>query len=241
MEKYKKSAINLIKNPIFIVPVIIVAIASFGYLLSHSTVNVDVLSADRYFYGNELVSQQRIFAPLINKVLNIMGFYPFLVDFLAVLFLIISTILYCSFFDVISKNKIKTIAYTIFSCFFISYPLMMEYFTYEPMGLTTSFGFCFIAISLILFYEYLLSHKKTLFIFSIIILWCAISLYESFATVNIMGVLGTILIDILYVNEKKLKLSKNILIGIKYLIPLIIAILFNYIITNFILIIYKNL
>ena len=235
MEKYKKSAIKLIKTPTFIVPLIIVAIAGFGYLLTHTTVNVDVLSGNRYIDGTELIAQQRLLAPIIDKIFNIMDFYPFLVDFIAVLFLMVATILFCSLFDVVSKSKIKTISYTIFSCLFISYPLMMEIFPYTPAGLSISIGFCLTALSLIVFYEFLNCKQKKLAILSGIYLWGAISLYESFATVYIMGVLAIILIKILFVNDKKVKLRKHILEGIWYIINLAVVIMINGAITSLIL------
>ena len=235
MEKYKKSAIKLLKTPTFIVPLIIVTIASFGYLLTHTAVSVDVLASDRYTDGIELIAQQRLLAPIIDKIFNIMDFYPFLVDFIAVLFLILATILFCSLFDVVSKSKIKTISYTIFSCFFISYPLMMEIFPYTPAGLSIAIGFCLTALSLIVFYEFLSCKKKKLTILSGICLWGAISLYESFATVYIMGVLAIILIKILFVNDKKEKLRNHILEGIWYIINLVVVIMINSIVTSMIL------
>ncbi len=110
MEKYKDSFIKFFKTPIFIVPLIIVLIGSYGYLLTHSTVNMDNLSCDRYYGENELIKQQRLAAPIIEKIFNVMDFYPFFADFIAVLFLLIASVLFCTLFDFISKGKIKTIS-----------------------------------------------------------------------------------------------------------------------------------
>ena len=46
VKAYKQIGINLIKKLEYIIPLLIVTIASYGYLLTHSTVNVDVLSSD---------------------------------------------------------------------------------------------------------------------------------------------------------------------------------------------------
>ncbi len=233
MEKYKKSAIKLIKNPSFIVPIVIVAIASYGYLLGHSTINVDVLAADRYFQGMELVAQGRIVLPILEKILKIFNFYPFLVDFIAVLFFIFDILLYCSIFDVMSKNKIKPIAYTVFACIFISYPLIMEYFTFVPLGLSCAMAFALVAISIILFNECLISKRLRFFFSSIFTLWMSISIYESFAVVYIMAVLLIILIKILFSNKEKVKLRKIIIYGLQFAIPLMIAVLFNIVLVKF--------
>ena len=231
MEKYKKSFIKLLKTPEFIIPIILVSIGGFGYLLSHSTINVDNLSADRYFQGTQLLAQKRLVAPILDKILGVMNYYPFLVDFLAVVCFIFVATMFCSLFDVISKNKIKTISYTIFSCFFISYPLMMEYFVYLPMGLTIALGFVFAAISLILLHEFTISKKASLFSIGTFLLWCSISLYESFAEVYIVGVFIILFLKVIFDNEKT---KKSFFDGLKYLGSLIVAIVFNYIITNLI-------
>ena len=203
MEKYKQSFIKLITNKSFLITVIIVAIASYGYTLEHVAVNIDVLSADKFMEGTELIAQHRLMGPIIERIFNIMDFYPFLGDFIAVILLIISAILYCSLFDVISKGKIKNIAYTIFACFFISYPLIMEIFVFSPMGISIALGFCLIAISLMFIHEAFIDKKKSKFVIGTIALWCAISFYESFAVVYIVGVLSITLLEILYANCPK--------------------------------------
>lgn len=233
MEKYKKSVIKLMKNPWFIVPVIIVAIASFGYLLTHDTVNIDTLASNRYYDGTELIAQGRLVNPLLDKIFNVMEYKPFFVNFLAVLFLILATLLYSSLFDVVSKSKIKLGAYTIFACLFISYPLSMEVFLYEPMGLSIALGFNFTALSLIAFYEFLQNKQKRYAIFSVIFLWCAISIYESFAAVYIVAFISIILIETLYNQEKK-TFKEYIKEVLWYIVPLIIAIVLNTIVVNLI-------
>ena len=238
MAKYKDLVLKFFKNPMFIIPLIIVTIGSFGYLLGHETINIDVLSSDRYYGENVLIEQGRLMAPLIDKIFNIMNFYPFLADFIAVLFLMLGAILFCAFFDSASKGKIKMIAYTIFACFFVSYPLLMEAFVFEPMGISIALGFCFIAISLMLLNECLKTNSNKLFIGGTILLWCAISLYESFAVVYIVGVFLLLLVKILYENESRQSIKEYILTGLKFVAPLVIAILFNFVVTNAVIIIW---
>ena len=232
MREYKKIAIKIIKKLNYIIPIILVTIASYGYLLIHNTVNIDVLSGDKYFNGEYLIAQKRIAGPILQKVFGIFDFYPFLADFIAVILFIIASVLFCTLFHVTSKGKIKTIAYTIFSCLFISYPLMMQFFPYIPMGISIGLGYCLVAISILSFESFLRSQKCLYAIISIGTLWCSISLYESFATVYIMVVLSILLIEILFLNKK---ISEIIFKGLKFILPLLIAILLNIIVSNLIL------
>lgn len=235
MKEYKEIAVNFMKKTDYIIPLILVTIASYGYFLINSTVNVDVLSSERYFKGEYLIAQKRIAGPILERIFGIFDFYPFLADFIAVIFFIIASILFCTLFYVISNGKIKTIAYTIFSCLFVSYPLMMQILPYIPMGISIGLGFSLVAISLLSFKKFLDSNAFYYTIISVLTLWCSISLYESFTTVYIMGVLSILLIKLLFENENNKKLSENIKEGLKYLLPLIMAVLLNVIISNLIL------
>lgn len=157
-----------------------------------------------------------------------MDFYPFFVDFITVILLIIAAILFCSLFNEISKGRLRKIAYTIFACFFITYPLVMEIFTYVPMGISISLGFIAIALSLISYTEYLNTNKTRYMIFSVLMIWLAVSLYESFAVVYVLGVFAIKVIELLYADEKK-KLRDVIKDCILYFIPLLLGIMINYI------------
>lgn len=228
MKKYKENAFDLFKNLKFILPVIFIAILGYGYLLTHSTVNVDTLSADRYFEGSELIGQSRLLAPILDKLLGIMNFYPFFVDFIAVVLLIIAGIVFCSLFKEASNGKIKNKSYVIFTCFFITYPLLMEVFTYVPMGLSISIGFILIGISLMLAREAINKKKYIYLIISSCAIWGAVSLYEAFACVYVLGVFLVMAIEIIYLKNNK-KIKDIIKTGIIYAVPLIIGILINYI------------
>lgn len=239
MEKYKNTFIKFLKTPIFIVPLIIVIIASYGYLLTHSTVNIDSLTYELYHENNLLLGQKRVMSPLIEKIFHTMNYYPFFGDFLGLLLITIWAILFCTVFDVITKSKIKIGAYTIFACIFMSYPLIMDEIAAATMSICIGLGFCFIAIALALMNEFARQNKDKFLILSTIIIFGAISLYESFALVYIIGTLAIMLLKILFVNEKKLKLREHILEGLKFALPLILAFLCNIIIPNLIIAIFK--
>lgn len=208
MGKYKDNIEKLIKNVWFIVPVILTAVLSFGYAITNTSISVDTLSGERYFSEGELIAQGRFTATLIHKIFSVMEFNPFFVDTLAVIFLVMSAIAMCSLFMVISQDKIKNVAYTIFACVFISYPLINEIFVYTPAGLSVGIGYFMTAVSLIFMYEMIKNNKNTNIIPSIILVCLAISLYESFAAVYLCGAVMLVILNYIYsdsVDEKKFK------------------------------------
>ncbi len=230
MQKYKEKAVELIKNIKYIIPVVITAILSFGFVITHHSINGDVLSYDRYFEQGELIAQGRFTAPLINKIFNIMNFNPFFVDTLAVLFLIASAILFCLLFDRVSKGKLNDNVYTIFSCLFISYPLISEIFTFTPASLSIGIGYFLTAISLMIGYESIFNCYSKIkgIIFETILLCLAVYLYESFAAVYLCGIFMILIIEYLY-NKNRMKFFDLIKKGFLFVIPLVIAIIGGYI------------
>jgi len=225
---YKENIEKLIKNVWFIVPVILTTILSFGYVVNNTAISVDTLSGNRYFSEGELIAQGRFTATLIHKIFNVMEFNPFFVDTLAVVFLVISSIVMCSLFMTISQGKIKDIAYTIFSCIFVSYPLINEIFVYTPAGLSVGIGYFMIAVSLILMYEMIKNNKKINIIISIILVCFAISLYESFAAVYLCGAVMVVILNYIYsdsTHEKTFK--RNLKYAIVLLIVVIVAVILN--------------
>lgn len=223
MGKYKLIIKNFITDVTYIIPVLITSLLSFGFVLTHSSVNIDTLAYDRYFNGNALLAQSRFTAPLLDKIFNIMQFNPFFVDCLAVLFLILSSILFCSLFKIISNNKINPIAYTIFSCILISYPLLPEIFTYTPASLNICLSYCLIAFSLILSYENIKYKKKYLWIPASIITCLTISLYESFASVYLLGIFMILILEFFYNIKSKKTFSEFFLFFVKLLFPLVLG------------------
>lgn len=229
MKEYKKNIYEFISNVKYMIPVILTAILGFGFVLTHSSINIDTLSYDRYFSQGMLLEQERFAAPLLQKVFRIMEFNPFFVDGLAVIFLITAAILFCALFKKISKDNIANIAYVIFSCLFISYPIMPEIFTYTPASLNICLSYCITAISLMLTYEFIENSSKKAYLISPILLCIAISLYESFAAVYLIGVFIILFLKILY-SKKKFKFKEMVIYIIKFFITMILALILNFII-----------
>lgn len=230
MKYYKEKIVELLKDVKFIIPVIITAILSFGFVITHHSINIDTLSYDRYFNEGELIAQGRISATIINKIFNVMSFNPFFVDAIAVIFLIIGSILFCLLFGRVAKDKFKNVVYTIFSCMFISYPLICEIFTYMPAGLSVGIGYCLVALSLMIVYEscFLEYNKFKTIVINTILLCLAVYLYESFAAVYLCGIFAIIIIEFVC-NKNKIKLFELIKFVFFMIVPLILGIVLGFV------------
>lgn len=129
-----------IKKINYILPVIITAILSFGFTITNYSVNIDSLEYERYYEsGNELLAQGRFGIVFINKIIHIFEFNPFFNDLLAVILIILSTIILCALFKKITNNKLNEKVYTIFSCLFVSYPLISEIFLYNSLNIAIAY------------------------------------------------------------------------------------------------------
>ena len=169
MKNLKEEIEFFVRKIEYIIPLIITAILSFGFVITHYSVNIDTLSSERYYREGELLTQSRYGGVLLDKIFGVMEYNPFFVDCLAVIFLVMASIAFCILFKKISKNKINTVAYTIFSCLFVSYPLINEIFVYTPMSLGVCFSFFIVAVILNLLYSYRYSKKIRNLIYSTLI------------------------------------------------------------------------
>ena len=237
MENLKKNVYFFVKKPEYIIPLILVIILSFGFVVTHYSINVDTLSDSRYYKDGELLAQNRYGGVLIDKIFGVMEYNPFFVDGLAVIFLAMAAITFCILFKRISQDKINTVTYTIFSCLFVSSPLINEIFAYTPMSLGVCFSFFVNAIIFNLVYSYKITEKKKYLIFSTIMLCIISAIYESSVTVYLSGIIMVEILDYIYGKHQNAKyIIKNLLI---MLIPLLISMIINAIISKLILIIFN--
>jgi len=201
--EWKKQIIYFMSNKWYLISVVITAFMSYGFTIANPTVSTDDLSMDYYFRQGGLLSQGRFTQILIDKVLGIYHFRPFVLDGLAVICLIIAAILWCSLFRKVTGEHLKIVTYIVFSCFFISYPLINEIFIYMSASFSVCLGHALIPLILILLYEereYL--QKGKIFLISILICF-TISLYESLVAVYIFGVFAILILQYFYRNRNK--------------------------------------
>ena len=233
MKTLKEDIEFFVKKIEYFIPLIITAILSFGFVITHYSVNIDTLSDVRYYKEGELLTQSRYGGVLLDKIFGVMEYNPFFVDCLAVIFLVMASIAFCILFKKISKNKINIVAYTIFSCLFVSYPLINEIFVYTPMSLGVCFSFFVAAVILNLLYSYRDNKKIRNLVYSALLMCLIISIYESSAAVLLCGFFIIEILDSIYNNHNK-KIRDAIMNIIIMIIPMVIALIINSIISNLI-------
>lgn len=240
MKEFKEDIEFFVKKIEYIIPLIITAILSFGFVITHYSVNIDTLSAERYYREGELLAQSRYGGVLLDKIFKVMEFNPFFVDCLAVIFLIAASVVFCILFKRISNSKINIVSYIIFSCLFVSYPLINEIFVYTPMSLGVCFSFFMVAVALNLLYLYKKNNNKKYLLYVILILCLVNSIYESSATVYLCGIFIMEIIDYIYSQNKK-TLFTTIKQILRMIVPLLIALILNLIISKLIFILFNIL
>ena len=190
MEKWREYFRKFYESRIYILLLAFTATCAYGFKIIHPTIGIDDTPHAYYFEEGLVAVVGRWVLFLLNKVLNIADFAPFLTDFAAVLILMAAvTVWAVLFYSVFGGEKTK---YIFFSLIFISCPLICEVFTYYLHN-GIAIGYLASGISLCLFREGLIQLKQKgkairLFAGSSVGLWIAMGCYESFMVVWILGV-----------------------------------------------------
>lgn len=171
-------------NPLYILPVLISTILCYAYYLAHETVTIDSLSSDRYYHGL-LVAQGRLTATIIE---NYLGFehLPIAVEnIIGLICFILGATVFCIIFDK-AKPQSNVLPYTFFTCLYITFPLMNEYFMFKGSVLTT--GGSILLVSFALYFALKIKNLIASILISSIFIFFAYSWYESFILVYIGAV-----------------------------------------------------
>ena len=171
-------------NPLYIFPVLISTILCYAYYLTHETVTIDSLSSDRYYHGL-LVAQGRLTATIIE---NYLGFehLPIAVEnIIGLICFILGATVFCIIFDK-AKPQCNVLPYTFFTCLYITFPLMNEYFMFKGSVLTT--GGSILLVSFALYFALKIKNLIASILISSIFIFFAYSWYKSFILVYIGAV-----------------------------------------------------
>lgn len=199
IQELKKQVQYFINNKIYMVSLIIAAIAGYGYEITHTSMGIDDVCIEIYFDDGLGVAIGRWPFYLINKIFHITDFQPFLLELLSVMFLMFAAILWSSVIRYILQKEIPMICYIVFSAMFLDYSLIAEVFIYY---LQNGIGiiYCLTAVSLFVYYYIQTQRfhwkKKIPYIAGMSILMClAISFYESAVPLFLMGIFFVMLMD----------------------------------------------
>lgn len=180
-----------LKQKMYVILLAVTAVCSYGYAIVQPGLGIDDTATELYFVDGVAVVMGRWVIFLLNRILNMAKFAPFFIDFIGVLLLIAAVVLLCVLFRRILGEKVPLWGYIIFSCVFLSNPIISEvyiYYIHNGIGL----GYILIALALLLFLDMLdqPGRKKIPQVTGqMLLLWIAAGCYESFLVLYILGII----------------------------------------------------
>lgn len=198
MKSWMEDFISFWKNKYYAIALSLTAVFSYGFLVTHHTVGIDDTPFAYYFEDGLAAIVGRWVLFLLNKAVHISDFAPFLTDLAGVLIMLLAVTVWCVLFRRIFRDKIPVYGYILFSCLFLSNPLISEVFTYYLHN-GVAIGYLFSGLSLCFFMEGV-NRRETkegkglgrgcmaAWLGSSVCLWIALGCYESFMIVYLVGV-----------------------------------------------------
>lgn len=212
---YKEQIKYFISNKIYVVTIIIVAILSYGFTITHYSIGIDDLCFDRYVNGTYLLSAKRWGTWLLYNIFQINEFTPFWLDAVVTIFMIIIALVLCAFIRKQYKNKIGICGYIVFSSLLISNPLINQFFIYQSTNFAIVVSNLITIICVIIIFEnYFNENKKRINIICGFILTIPIAMYESCVQTYLIILLVTMFIKITQEKISNKKLFKYFFVSI---------------------------
>lgn len=204
MKQWQDKISIFVKNKFYMVMLSLIALCSYGFFVTHPTVGIDDTPYNYYFEEGLIAIVGRWCLYLLNKVVDIAEFTPFLPDFAAVLLLMAAAIVWSALFYSVLEDNIPMWGYLVFGGLLISNSLHSEVLTYYLHN-GMAIGYLFTGISLVCLKTGLdridesglkPDCKKILYLgCAAATMVVAIGCYESFMIVWLVGVLLLLLAE----------------------------------------------
>lgn len=130
MKKWLDELRGLWGNRFYVLGMSFAAVFSYGFLVTHQTVGIDDTPYAYYFEEGLAAVVGRWVLFLVNKVLRLADFGPFMIDLCGVLILMLAASVWCALLIRILGKRVPFWGYLAFSCLFLSNPLISEVYTY---------------------------------------------------------------------------------------------------------------
>lgn len=188
MKEYKENFLALCKNRIYLLTLALTAAAAYGFMVSHQTVGIDDTPYAYYFQEGLVAIVGRWVLYLLNKILFIGEFAPWVTDLAGVLILMAAVTVWAALFRTVLKEKISEWGYLFFAAVFLSCPLISEVYTYYLHN-GISVGYLCVGLSLCFLRKWWERPGKfSMAAGTVCFLWAALGCYESFMVVWLLGV-----------------------------------------------------
>ena len=178
---------------------ILTALCSYGFLITHHTAGIDDTPFSLYFEEGLNAIVGRWFLFLLNKIFHVADFTPFIADLAGVLILMAAVAVWGALLYSICGDRAPRRGCLLFSCIFLSCPLLAEVYPYYLHN-GVSVGYLCTGISLCFFRELseekgsrrkILAQAAGMAFFLFVALGC----YESFMIVWLTGIFLVLLTE----------------------------------------------
>ncbi len=206
---------KLFSSGIYVIFTLLAGVLSYGFEITHFSMGIDDISMHMYLDKGLLPETGRWVLFLINKVILLSAFNPFVTEVVGFIFLYIAAGIFCVLIMRISKGSVSIHALTVFAAIFISNPLFSEvdiYYLHNAADL----GWILVGTALLVSFgslEYICGNKGGKFseavketlpgvITASLLLWIAAGCYESFMFVYISCMILILLVNGMMNSEK---------------------------------------
>ncbi len=224
--KFKlNSFLIVLKSPVYWFSNAFIIILSYSFDLFNRTVGIDDL-ARLHYIGEEsaMIKATRWGMFLWNRLLSNAEYAPFVDKFFGIIFLAASAVIFSFIlFSYIEDSKYRILICSVFSCLYVSYPLINEIWNYNGANMVICGNAVLVGISIIIL-KYGSSKTRSIIITSLM-LTPVVSSYEASAFLYITVVLSVLLFDLIVYNKKDWFRT-----GLNYAAPLVLAVALRYII-----------
>ena len=198
------------ENRMFMGILLLTAICAYGYKVTNATIGIDDTPSLYYFEEGLIAIVGRWVLFLLNKIVTLAEFVPFVTDFAAVVLLALAAMVWSALFYSVVGDKIPTVGYVFFAAIFVSSPLISEVFTYFLHN-GIAIGYLCCGISLCCVREWQCQSRKPQkgsglqeklgclagkqIACAAVFLWIAMGCYESFMILWLAGLLLLLLTE----------------------------------------------
>lgn len=210
MQKWKGYGRHFWQNRLYMGILLLTAVCAYGYKVTNATIGIDDTPSLYYFEEGLIAIVGRWVLFLLNKVVTLAEFVPFVTDFAAVVLLVLAAIVWSVLFYSVLGEKVPVIGYAFFGAVFISSPLISEVFTYFLHN-GIAIGYLCCGISLCCVREWQSSRRKmqkksairerikclavSKIAAAAVFLWIAMGCYESFMILWLAGLMLLLLTE----------------------------------------------
>jgi len=221
-EELKSFFDDVVKKPVYWLPVLIFSIAAFGFDISNRAVSIDDLRNGIY-----LDSFTRWGNNLLLLLLGLTDYSPFIEKFFALLNFILSGTLLCFLLSRYEQNK-RVFGYTFLTSVLVTFPLITEHWSYNVTIFSSSLGLLMSLLAILILQSNISRIKR--YIFAALLMVIPISSYEAsiFSYIAVFCIL--VFYEYVICQKSKISIREWLVLCITYAIPLVIALIIRFIV-----------